>query len=248
MAGSVDSLENRKWSVDRMDSVLQNWIELYESDYEAYSSMVEDSDKTMVRYRNVVWQALAVIIALAVAFIQAKTFPQAYLVDVIIALIFVAAAWTVVLTVIRRVILPRLDKVEESYKAARLTLLDLQNWFQTSTMNVSAVSKAPLDRYFEFVQVAFASICFPVQLSALQMQKDLRVKRPEDNPFKDQSQRLVGTVAKGYLLYKEKRAELRDTDIFPQSVLYMLEPFENRYQEELKASKTSPSLLPASSP
>jgi len=210
---SADSLENRKWFVDRIDSVLQNWIELHESDYEAYSSTVEDADNLLLRYRNIVWQVLAVIIALAVALIQAKTFPQPYLIDAIVSLVLVAAAWTIVVTLIRRVILPRLDKVEGSYNTARLTLLDLQSWFRLSTMSISAVSNAPLDQYFGFIRVAVASIFSTVLSSALQLQKDMHTK-PGEDPLQARTQRLAGTVANGYLRYKERRAELRNIDIF----------------------------------
>jgi hypothetical protein len=59
------------------------------------------------------------------------------------------------------------------------------------------------------------------------------------DPLEAPSQRLAVTVAKGYQRYKEKRAELRDIDVFPQSLLYVLDPFENQYQDELKAGKTT---------
>lgn len=237
-----DSVEDRKWFVNRIDSILQNWIELHQSDYDTYASKVKESEEILTRYRNGAWQVMAAVAALSVALIPAKVFPESALVDVIILTALIAVAWTVFMMAIRRTLIPRMGKVEESYKVARLALLDLQLWFQNSTTNVAKISRIPLDDYYDFIRVAVGSTFSTVLTTTEQFQKEMHIK-PGD-PLETPLQRLARMVSRGYDRYRIKRSKMRDTNVFPHSLLYLLDPYESRYQAELTKTSGAP---PASS-
>ena len=238
----VDSEDNRKWFIDRVDSVLQNWIDLHESDSDNFSSMVEHVDEGVLRIRNVSWQIIAVVIASAIALTQLSLLAETALIDLIAISVLIGVAWTLIIAAIRRAILPRMEKVEESYMTGRLTLLDLQSWFQNRTMSISAVSQDRLDLYFEFVKVAVASIYYSVFNSGLRFQSEMRLVKPGEQ-LEPSLQKLRETASKGYQRYKEIRTELRNPELF-LPVLYLLAPFEAQYEAEQGLKEHSSGLMP----
>jgi hypothetical protein len=232
--GRAESDENKRWFVNRVDSVIQNLIDVHRSDYDSFSSQLRDSDDAILKTRNVVWQAIAAIAAASITLTQLGVLKTAYLFDIIVVLIAVAVGWTIVIAVIRDTLFPKMEKVDEAYYSTSLSLLSLQGWFRNSTMNVSQTSQGTLDLYYEFGRVAVAAQNSVLLSTLVKFQDEIRFLRiiKRGGRRQSSSQRLGASVNEGYARFKQERTKLTDPAVFPTNLLSMLAPFEERYNAE----------------
>jgi hypothetical protein len=232
--GKGESDENKRWFVNRVDSVIQNLIDVQRSDYDSFSSQLRESDDAILKTRNVVWQAIAAIAAASITLTQLGVLKTAYLFDIIALLIAVAVGWTIVIAVVRDTLLPKMEKVDEAYDSTSLSLLSLQGWFRNSTMSVSETSQDTLDLYYEFGRVAVAAQNSTLLSNLVKFQDELRFLRIIKRGKKHQPswQRLSPSIEEGYARFKRERTKLTDPAVFPANLLSILAPFEERYKAE----------------
>jgi len=209
-----DSEENRKWFINRIDSLVQNFIDIHETDSENFYASLEDADEGLILGT---WQ----------------------LIDFVSILAVIGFGWTLIVTVIRKAILPRMEKVGEAYDLAHLSLLYIQSWFQNITMKPSNVSQERLDLFYNFIKVAVASLYSTVFLAAIKFRTETRLIKPGEQ-LEPSLHRLNLSIQEGYQLFKGKRAELMNPDVFSPNLLSMLAPFDREYQSEQKKGTLKP--------
>jgi hypothetical protein len=212
--GGRDTEENRKWFADRVDSAIQNVVDVKRSDYDDFRAHVEDDDERLRRVRNTIGQA--VIVATSIALTQTRILSTTLLLDVIVIFVLLSVVWTIIIGLIERIVAKRVQKVQDANAAARASLLSLQSWFQGDTMNISAMSQKTLDLYFDFVKVAVAAIYKTIFDVTLEYQTGW-------------SRRCRGLAKRPRRALQDKREELTDRVIFSQKLLQMLWPFDKQY-------------------
>lgn len=229
---SADSEENRKWFIDRVDSIIQNFIDVQDSDFEALDSANETIDDTLSGYRNIAWQVIGAVIATAIGVTSVGIISTTELSLFIALLIATAIVVTLLLELLKRRFLPRMDRIVDAHEAVQLNLLFLQSWFQESTMKPANIPQARLDLFYDFIVVAAASQFSTIVQAQSRALIELRLNQL-GIPLTSSLQRPEKSFEGGYIIFKRLRSELMNPDVFSEILRSMLQPFEERYQEEI---------------
>jgi uncharacterized membrane protein len=219
-----------------VDSIIQDFIDVRESNYEEISDGIDAADDGLVYMRNTTWTVIAGVLAVATGLTQLGLFALDFLISMLIVLVTVGIGVTIGVAYSRKQIVSRLEKVEEQYDEAKSVVLTMQNWFHNETIYPSRISQKTLDLYNEFVIVGVAASNVPVLDAVRTVLIELRQMKPKD-PLPLPWQRLSELLEQRYEQFKARRSELMNPEMFSQ-VAFILSPFENRYQRELGASKT----------
>jgi hypothetical protein len=230
-----DSDEEKRWFIERVDLIIQDFIEVQESNYDAASNFTDDADHGLVYRRNTTWTVIAGIVAAATGLTQLGLFTLDILVGLLILLVTFGVTVTIGIEYVRKQIVSRWEEVEEQYDAANTWLLTLQNWFHGQTIYPSKISQETLELYYEFVNVAVVASDAAIIVTMRKILIELKRMKPTD-PLPPGLQKLGEIIEQRYGQFKARRSELMDPKVF-LGVEGMLSPFESRYQTELKAGK-----------
>ena len=196
-----DSQENQKWFIDHVDSILQNFIDVHESDYDNYSASLHEADEELVKFRNTAWQVIAGLITVALGLAALRVIDNGLLVDTLAVLGALGIFATLGIDLLRRAVSPRIGKVDEAYNLTRLKLLYLQAWFQNTTLHLEpTLTQARLDLYYDLIRCTVASQYLIVLNSVIKFEAEMRLLKPGD-ALGLEMQRVTSYVDRGYNLY-----------------------------------------------